>query len=396
MKRRYFVAGALVSLTMVVAAQQAVQAPRFEVDPLWPKPLPNHWLLGSAVGVAVDARDHVFVVHLTDTFNARTEIGAASNPPTGECCLPAPNVLEFDPAGNLVGHWGGAGKGHPWPTANHGIAIDPQNNIWIGGAGGMDTQLFKFSRDGKFLMQVGQSVSAPTPAAARPGDTTYAGVSGAPRPQQANRPVGRGGGPQLPAASNRTDAFGGAAGIAFDRAANEAFVADGYRNRRIAVIDLATGAIKRYWGAFGNKPDDAVRTSQQFGNPVLCAELANDDMVYVCDRANNRIQVFRKDGTFVKEKVVAPNTKGEGSVWDIAFSRDPQQRYLYVADGLNMKIHILDRQSLNVLTSFGDGGRQPGQFFALHSIATDSKGNIYTTETYEGKRVQKFTFKGVR
>jgi DNA-binding beta-propeller fold protein YncE len=261
--------------------------------------------------------------------------------------------------------------------------------------GGMDTQLLKFARDGKFLMEVGNTVAAPAPGAARPGDTTYAGVSGAPRPQAANRPVGRGGGPQLPPASGSTDAFGGASSMSFDASTNEAFVADGWRNRRVAVVDMATGAIKRFWGASGNKPDDAVRTTQQFGTPVSCAELARDGLLYVCDRANNRLQVFRKDGSFVKEKVIAPNTKGEGSVWDVAFSRDPQQRYLYVADGLNMKVHILDRQSLNVLTSFGDGGRQPGQFYALHSIATDSRGNIYTTETYEGKRVQKFNFKGV-
>ena len=118
-------------------------------------------------------------------------------------------------------------------------------------------------------------------------------------------------------------------------------------------------------------------------------------MVYVCDTRNDRIQVFKKDGSFVKEKAIAPKTLGTGSVWDIAFSRDPQQKYLYVADGMNMQVHIVDRQTLDVLTSFGDGGRQPGQFYAVHSVATDSKGNLYTAETYEGKRVQKFNFKGI-
>jgi DNA-binding beta-propeller fold protein YncE len=196
--------------------------------------------------------------------------------------------------------------------------------------------------------------------------------------------------------------FGGAARISIDQRAGEAFVADGYRNRRVAVIDMNSGAIKRFWGAYGKPPSDAAvpayapdaAPSQQFST-VHCAALASDGMVYVCDRANNRIQVFRKDGSFVKEGRIAPRTLRFGSVWDIAFSRDPQQRYLYVADGSNMKIHVVDRQSLELLTSFGDGGRYPGQFLAVHSVATDSRGNLYTTETFEGKRVQKFNFRGV-
>jgi DNA-binding beta-propeller fold protein YncE len=198
------------------------------------------------------------------------------------------------------------------------------------------------------------------------------------------------------------DSFGGPSGFAFDARANEAYVADGSRNHRVAVIDMTTGAIKRIWGAYGNKPADAAAAaydpaaapSQQF-NGVRCVKIAADGLVYVCDSMNDRIQVFKKDGSFVKEMRVAPNTRGAGSVWDIAFSRDPQQRYVYVADGMNMKVHILDRATLNELSAFGDGGRQPGQFYAVHSIATDSKGNIYTVETYEGKRVQKFNYKGV-
>jgi DNA-binding beta-propeller fold protein YncE len=199
------------------------------------------------------------------------------------------------------------------------------------------------------------------------------------------------------------DSFGGPAGFSFDAKANEAYVADGYRNHRVAVIDMTTGAVKRFWGAYGNKPDDsdsakydpAGPAPKQFGAPVRCAQLSTDGLVYVCDTRNDRIQVFKKDGSFVKEKSIAPKTLGMGSVWDIAFSRDPQQKYLYVADGMNMRVYIVDRQSLDVLTSFGDGGRQPGQFYAVHSVATDSKGNLYTTETYEGKRVQKFNFKGI-
>jgi DNA-binding beta-propeller fold protein YncE len=210
--------------------------------------------------------------------------------------------------------------------------------------------------------------------------------------------------PTWKANSHDTQNFGRVAKIFIDPRANEAYVADGYLNKRVAVIDADTGAFKRYWGAYGNKPEDVdlgpydpdAPPAQQFRNPVHCAELAVDGLLYVCDRPNNRIQVFKTDGTFVKEVFIAPRTRGDGAVWDIAFSKDPAQRYLYVADGKNERIYIVERASLQVLTSFGDGGRQPGQFFGVHSIATDSKGNIYTTETYEGKRLQKFVYKGLR
>jgi DNA-binding beta-propeller fold protein YncE len=200
------------------------------------------------------------------------------------------------------------------------------------------------------------------------------------------------------------DSFGGPAGFSFDAKANEAYVADGTRNHRVAVIDMTTGAIKRFWGAYGEKPNDADTAKyepggaapKQFGSPVLCAKLSNDGLVYVCDTQNDRIQVFKKDGSFVKEKVIAPTTRGTGSVWDVAFSRDPKQRFIYVADGSNMKVHVLDRESLDELTAFGDGGRQPGQFYAVHSVATDSKGNLYTVETFEGKRIQKFNYRGLQ
>jgi len=374
----------------------AAQAPRFEVAMLWPKPMPNHWIEGSSVGVAVDAQDHVFVLNIGDAFNARTEIGAAATPPTGECCSPAPSVLEFDQSGELVGHWGGPGSGYSWPQTPSGIAIDKLGNVWIAGSGPNDMQLLKFSHDGKFLMAAGKAVApppmqAPAPAAAPAGRGGRGGRGG------------RAGPPPTPPNNASTESFGGATRISFDASANEAYVADGSRNRRIAVIDMNTGAIKRFWGAYGKTPSDAATpayspdapASQQFGTAVMCAELSSDGLVYVCDRANDRIQLFKKDGSFVKEQTVMPKTLREGSVWDIAFSRDAAQRFLYVADGMNNQVHVFDRQSLALVASFGEGGRVPGEFFALHSIATDSKGNIYTTETYEGKRVQKFTYKGL-
>ena len=345
---------------------QTVKAPRFEVDPYWPKPLPNHWVIGSAIGVGVDSRDHVFIIHRGDsTLNQRTEVGADAKPPIGECCRSAPPILEFDPAGNLVKAWGGPGTGYDWPSSNHGITIDDKDNVWIGGNGASDSHILKFTHDGKFLMQIGS--------------------------------------PKQPANSTALDHFGRVAKISFDAAANEAFVADGYGNRRVAVIDMTSGKIKRIWGAYGNVPSDSnigryepgAPLAQQFRTPVHCAEPSNDGLVYVCDRPNDRIQVFKKNGAFVKEKQIAPLTRGDGSVWDIAFSRDRQQKFIYLADGKNERVYVMDRQSLEIITQFGDGGRQPGQFFAVHSIATDSRGNIFTTETYEGKRVQKFVYRGL-
>ncbi len=358
---------ALLERAAAQGSQATVQAPRFEVDPFWPKPLPNHWLLGSSIGVAVDAQDHVWIVHRGGaTLNARTEMGAATEPPTAEaCCRPAPAVLEFDPAGNLVGHWGGPGEGYEWPLSNHGITVDHKGYVWIGGNDAKDAHVLKFTRSGKFLMQVG-----------RQGQSK---------------------------GSHDMENFGRVAKIFVDPRANEAYIADGYGNRRVVVIDADTGKFKRYWGAYGNKPDDtrlppydpSAPPAQQFRNPVHCAELSTDGLLYVCDRPNDRIQVFKADGTFVNEVFIAPKTLGDGSVWDIAFSRDGEQRFLFVADGKNEKIYIIERKSMKILTAFGDGGRQPGQFFGVHSIATDSKGNIYTTETYEGKRLQKFIFKGI-
>ena len=345
--------GALeISLERAAAAQGVVQAPRFEVDPFWPKPMPNNWVLGETIGLGIDGQDHVWIVHRQNKV--------AANEGTG-----APWVLEFDPAGNLAGHWGGPGEGYDWPKSNHGIFIDYKDNVWIGGNDATDAHILKFTRSGRFLMQLGH-----------PGQSK---------------------------GSNDTENFGRVAKIFVDPKTNEAYIADGYGNRRVAVLDADTGKFKRYWGAYGHKPDDTnpgpynpdAPLAQQFRTPVHCADLSNDGLLYVCDRPNDRLQVFKPDGTFVKEKIIAKKTLGDGSVWDVAFSRDPEQKYLYLADGKNEKIYVMDRQSLEILTSFGDGGRQPGQFFAVHSIATDSKGNIYTTETYQGRRLQKFVYKGI-
>ena len=347
------------------AQGSAVQSPIYEVDPFWPKPLPNSWLLGWTIGAWVDEQDNVWIIHRGAGGLHNNERGAELTPPIADCCRTAPPILVFDPQGKLVRSWGGPGSGYEWPQSNHGIHVDYKGNVWIGGNGEKDAQILKFTKDGKFLLQVGH--------------------------------FGKNGG------SNDPENFGRVAKIWVDPTTNEAYIADGYGNKRVAVIDADTGKMKRYWGAYGNKPDDtslgpydpSAPPAQQFRNPVHCIERSNDGLVYVCDRQNDRLQVFQPDGKFVKEAIYAKNTRGAGSVWDITFSKDPQQRFMMLADGQNERVRIIMRETLEEIASFGDGGRQPGQFYGVHSIASDSKGNLYTTETYEGKRVQKFVYKGM-
>ena len=350
-----------------------VQAPIFVVDPYWPKPLPNHWITGSEIGLSVDAEDHVWVIHRLDSVEKNFK---AADLKLGECCKVAPPVLEFDQAGNLIKSWGGPGPGYRWPDSEHGVTVDHKGNVWIGGNGMKDTEILKFTNDGKFLMQLG----------------TYGVHHG----------------------SNDLENFWRPARITEDVGANEVYIADGYGNRRVIVLDEDTGKYKRHWGAYGKRPSDeneggagqvgdegSVGTynpngppSQNF-NTVHCTIISNDGFVYVCDRVNDRIQVFRKDGTFVKEAFIDRQTLRSGSVWDMAFSKDPQQTYIYAANGVNEKINVLLRSSLEVVTSFGDGGRLPGEFYGCHNLAVDSKGNLYVTETYSGARVQRFLFKGI-
>ncbi len=341
-------------------------APLFEVDPFWPKPLPNHWLLGSTIGAAVDSRDHVWIIHRgNDEGNLAPNETPSQQGIADECCSSAPPVLEFDAEGNLVGSWGGPGDGYTWPASNHGIVVDHMDNVWIGGNGGGDSHVLKFSRAGDFLLQAGE-----------PGN----GVN-----------------------SNALNHFSRVAKVTYDGPANEIYLADGYGNKRVAVIDASTGELKRFWGAYGNTPmdgglgpyDPMAEPAQQFRGPVHCADPADDDLMYVCDRGGNRIQVFTKLGVYIEEIFIEKNSGGSGAVWDIAFSPDPAQSFIYVADGLNERVHVVRREGMEYLYNFGDGGRMAGQFFGTHSIATDSQGNIYTTETYEGKRLQKHTYMGM-
>jgi DNA-binding beta-propeller fold protein YncE len=375
----------LTSIGSTVFAQGRGTAPAYTVDPLWPQPLPNHWVFGSITGVAVDAQDHVWVVHRGADSLEANEKGMMLTPPTSSvCCMAAPFVLEFDGAGKVVSSFGGPGQGYNWPASPGSLAVDAKGNVWITAAGVVpapaggrgaappaaaappDAHVLKFSKTGQFLLQIG-----------KPGQATG------------------------------DDSLNKPAAVAVDAAANEVFIAD-TGNRRIAVFDSESGKFKRAWGAYGEKPGADPGAYDPNGTParqfrdVTCVDIAKDGMVYVCDRTSNRIQVFQKDGKFVKEGIVSKNTLGAvvpgqfgavssfGSAWDVAFSSDAQQRYLFVADGQDKKVVILDRNTLAPAGTIGQGGRQPGRFLAVGSIAVDSRGNVYTGEQHHGKRVQKF------
>lgn len=353
----------LAALSLATTAS-AAEAPRFKVDPFWPKALPNGWIMGQASGVAVDGQDHVWVIQRPRSLTP-DEAGAAQTPPRSKCCRPAPPVLEFDQAGNVLRSWGGpppanSGQGYEWPDSEHGIYVDPKGMVWIAGAGDNDGQVLKFTRDGRHLLTIGRK------------------------------------GPQT--GSNDTTRLGKPAAMAVDAAANEIYVADGYFNRRVIVFDADTGAYKRHWGAYGEKPvdaptpayDPAAPLPRQFGNPVHCVRIAADGLVYVCDRINDRVQVFRKDGTYVREFRVEQATTGNGSVWDLALWPDRAQSWLLNADGENNEVRTLVRGTGAVVGAVGKPGRQAGDFHWIHNIALDSKGNLFTTEVDTGKRVQRF------
>jgi len=400
-----------VGISIGVSAQgrATAAAPTYHVVPLWPAPFPDDsWVLGSITGVAVDGQNHVWVAQRGFDSLESNEKGRAlvPTPSSTVCCVPAPFILEFDASGQLLSSWGGPSQGYRWPQATGGIAVDTKGNVWItaagldpappgsargrgagvagevieGREGGrsaaavlVDAHVLKFSHDGRYLLTIG------TPGKVEDADshTTL------------NRP----------------------AAVAYDAAVNEVFVADS-GNHRIIVFDADTGAYKRHWFAYGEKAapppagayDPAAPAAKSFRD-VTCVEISRDGKVYVCDRTSNRIQVFDKDGRFLQEMVIAKETRGatvalaagatavisaHGSVWDLAFSSDPQQRYVFVADGVNKKIRILSRDTLAEVGSFGSGGRYPGQFLAVDSVATDSQGDVYTGETHHGKRVQKF------
>jgi hypothetical protein len=348
---------------------QGAQVPLFEPDPLWAQALPNKWVTGQVGGVAVDSHDHVWVFHRPATI-PEGERGASLKPPASECCIPAPSVLEFTPGGKVLQAWGGPGSGYEWFKTEHGIYVDGNDNVWLSGSAKEDNQILKFTRDGKFLMQIGH----------------------------AGRNTG----------SGDTEDVGGPAGLFLYQKANELFVADGYFNHRIVVFDAGTGKFKRAWGAYGKTPDDSYKfppraqliagdPPPQFNNPVHAVLVSNDDLVYVADRTNNRLQIFKVDGTFVNEVFVARNTlQQEGTVHNFAFSPDREQRFLYVLDGSNKAVRVYNRQSMQIVENIGGhAGHNAREFFHAHSFASDSKGNLFIGEVNDGQRYYRYAFKGM-
>jgi DNA-binding beta-propeller fold protein YncE len=270
--------------------------------------------------------------------------------------------LEFDAQGNLIKSWGGPGEGYDWPGTEHSIFVEQTGNVWVTGNGAKDRQAIKFTGDGKFLLEIGH----PSTAQMDNADTSILG-----------RP----------------------AGIEVDEKAHEVYIADGYLNRRVIVFDSENGAFKRMWGAYGNPPSNANLTpynpsdppSQLFRNPVHCVHVSRDGFVYVCDRVNNRIQVFTKEGKFAKEIIMRKETIGQGSAYDLAFSHDESQTYLLVADGEDNVIWIVRRGDGTIVGTIGHAGRNAGQFHHVHEIVEDSSGNLYTGEVESGRRIQKFS-----
>ena len=368
----------------VVAAQGSRAVPVFEVDASFPR-MPAGMVLGGVGGTVADSHGNVWVFHRPHTLE---EGNAHENG-----YAPAPPVVMFDEKGAYVRGWGGPsptnayawtnrgglyskyapcascteerrtnGDGRPG-SGEHAIFVDHRDNVWLTGNGDGDGQILKFTKEGKFVLQIGR-----------------AGV-------EAN--------------SNDTTHVSRAAGVAVYPKTNELFVADGYGNRRVIVFDADTGAYKRHWGAYGNRPDDGASRArqatgagpQQFNTPHGIA-IADDGTVYVADRANNRVQAFTLDGKFVKEGYNRRESQGTGSAFGVALSRDPQQRFIYVADGSNERVAIMDRTSLEVVGYVGRPGRMAGEFFHIHSLATDPKGNIITGES-QGYRIQRFLYKGL-
>ncbi len=364
----------IASLVALAAGERALEsasqtaagkAPSFEADPRWPK-MPKQWILGQVSGVAVDARDHVWVLQRPWSLNNDEK---ARNP-EAECCEAPPPVMEFDAHGNYLRGWGGqpADNSYEWPADEHGIHVDYKGNVWVSSAGGprmserKENFLLKFTADGKFLLQIGK------------------------------RGMSKG--------SLDTANLNNAADMWVHAPTNEVFVADGYINRRVIVFDADSGAFKRMWGAYGKPPDDTVKepfsgegpAPTQF-NTVHGIKVSNDGLVYVNDRINNRLQVFTIDGKFEREIFIERKTRLLGTSFNTAFSPDRDQRWLYVADAGNGRIHIFDRKTLKEAGAFGRIGRYAGPFIFMHNLASDSRGNLYVSEVGTGRRVQKMVIK---
>jgi DNA-binding beta-propeller fold protein YncE len=356
------VAAAAMGATALTASRAAAQTPAqaqtrsvptFAVDPAWPK-VPPQWKLGDVSSMTTDAQGNIWVLHRPRTLK------------DPDFAKAAPPVIVFDQAGNYVKSWGGDGQGYDWPQREHGIYIDPKGFVWVGGnncpTNGLarlkpvaDDAILKFTQDGKFVMQIGHSNQSK-------GNADTANVHRA-------------------------------ADVQVYSPTNELFVADGYGNHRVIVFDADTGAFKRMWGAFGNKPQDddhcEIVRHTNFDPPgpqnlsvVHSIRVAHDGMVYVADRENRRVQMFSNDGKFIKQHLNGASTFANS----VALSPDPDQQFLYV--GAGKQIAILDRKSLDRVGTVNMPGMIGG-----HLITTDAKGNIYVAGTGQG--LQRLVYQGM-
>jgi hypothetical protein len=354
-----------VAVLLAVSAGHAQQAsslkvPMFQVDPVWPQ-LPNSWVLGEVTSISVDRKDHIWVLHVPQSI------------PEDKRANAAPPVLEFDTAGKLLASWGGPGEGYEWVGREHGIFVDANDFVWIGGRAGWprattpgnsDDMILKFTTAGKFVMQIGHRGQSK-------GNTDTENVHQA------------------------TDVF-------VDTKAKEVYVADGYGNKRVIVFDSETGKFKRMWGAFGNPPpatfaaNAAVPQPQttpdgppEFGLPHS-VKVSSDGIVYLADRINNRIQMFTTEGKFLKQVRVAMLNNVTPVPAGFAFSPDKKQQYLYVVDSGPMQIVIYDREKMVEIGRVGVRGPKVGEFDIIHHMAADSKGNLYGAEIVTNRRAQRF------
>jgi len=361
----------------VVGEKVQLLSPTFEVDPSWPT-IPNDWVFGITSGLSIDAEGNIWVLHRPRTIP--DELAAHAAPP----------VMVFDTAGNFVKGWGGPGEGYEWPGTEHGVFVDHNDYVWIVGSGRGDDQILKFTTDGEFVMQIGRAGQS----------------DGNLDTQNVNRAA---------------DAY-------VYPPTNELFVADGYGNRRIIVFDAETGEFKRMWGAFGSHPTDPTEgeildeSNPQHFNLVHGVRVSNDGLVYVSDRRGMRFQVFTVDGEYVDQVMIGRTDVGPEGLEDrlletahgrpvpdlietvatarqsasrSAFSPDPEQRYLYIAERSRQEVVVFDRETLEPLSSFGRVGDRPGEFYILHDMVTDPAGNLYTAEVNVGARAQKFSFSGL-
>jgi hypothetical protein len=396
MKKKWLVDLALIAFLIAIgmsprilgrasAAQNTnvLKVPVFEVDPMWPK-LPNNWVLGNVSKIVVDRHDNVWLIHRPRTVSADK--------------TPAPPVVELDTNGKFVQAWGGEGAGYDWPDAEHNVFVDYKDNVWISGSSPSgqsktkrsDDMVIKFTNNGKFLMQIGGRTAS----------------QGSTDPKSVNKPG---------------DLF-------VSPKTNELYVSDGYGNRRLIVFDADTGAFKRMWGAFGKPPEDDANSggpgpsgghpgaggadtaegggarrvldtegegSPKFASPVHGVLVSNDDIVYVVDRSNRRVQLFTPDGKYIKQVFINRAGPASGSASGLAFSPDKDQQFLYISDYGNSHVVVVARKSLEILYHFGNRGAAPGDFQGIHHIAVDSKGNLYAAEVAPGARAQRFIFKGM-